>query len=412
MAKNKFIAGLDIGTSKVCAIIGQANEQKEMEILGVGTAPSTGINKGVVANLESTIKSIERAVGEAEEKANVNVESVYVGVGGGYIKSQPSRGVIAISRSDKEITTSDVSQVIDQARAVPLPLEQEVIHVIPQKFIIDDQNGISDPVGMSGVRLETEVFIVTGIGTFLQNLIKCVNRAGFRVENLVFGSLAASEVVLLPDEKELGVVLVDIGGGKVDIALFSEGRLCYTGSLPLGGYLITKDIAFGLRTSIAEAEEIKKTYGCAWVDLVKETEKISVTGVGNRETRKITRRSLSEIIEPRIEEILELINTEIQKSGYVDLLPAGIVMTGGTSLIEGIRPFAEQILHLPVRIAAPQNILGLSEELSTPAYSVSVGLIKHGIGEQSATYKFISQKSKTLFNKLIRPVKTWVDEVF
>jgi cell division protein FtsA len=411
MAKTRFIAGLDIGTSKVCAIIGHNNEQGEMEILGEGTVPSTGINKGVVANLESTIKSIEKAVALAEEKAGVDVDSLYVSVGGGYIKSQPSRGVIAISRSDKEITKGDVSQVIEQARAIPLPLEQEVIHVIPQKFLIDDQNGISDPVGMSGVRLETEVFIVTGTGTFLQNLIKCVNRAGFKIDDLVFGPLAASKVVPFSDEKELGVAVVDIGGGKADIVIFIEGRLCYTGSLPLGGSIITKDIAYGLRTSLAEAEEIKKNYGCAWMDLVKETEKISVTGVGNRETKKISRRSLSEIIEPRVEEILELINTEIQKSGYVDLLPAGIVMTGGTSQMEGIRQFAEQILHLPVRIGGPNNIPGLSEELTNPVYSVAVGLIKHGLEEQSGIH-FIRTTGARSIDKLINPFKKWIEEAF
>ncbi|MFH1239051.1 MAG: cell division protein FtsA [bacterium] len=412
MAKMKFIAGLDIGTSKVCAIIGHPNEQGEMEILGVGTAPSTGINKGMVADLDKTIKSIERAVAEAEGKANVDVESLYVSVGGGYIKSQPSRGVIAISRSDKEITKNDVSQVIEQARAIPLPLEQDVIHVIPQKFLIDDQNGISDPLGMSGVRLETEVFIVTGTGTFLQNLSKCVNRAGFRIEDLTFGTWAASKVILSSDEKELGVALVDIGGGKVDIVIFIEGRLCYTGSLPFGGSIITRDIAFGLKTSLAEAEEIKKTYGCAWMNLVKETEKIAVTGLGNRETRKITRRSLSEIIEPRIEEILELINTEIQKSGYVDLLPAGVVMTGGTSLMEGIRPFAEQVLHMDVRIGAPHNVPGLSEELNNPAYSVSVGLIQHGIEQRYTDTGIIKPNSGGRLNPVIRRIKSWVEEAF
>ncbi len=412
MAKNKFIAGLDIGTTKICATIGQTNENGQVEIIGIGTVPSSGVRKGVVVNLDSTIKSIEKAVEEAEEKANVNVESLYVGVGSGNVRSQPSRGVIAISRTDKEITSIDVSRVIDQARAVPLPLEQGVIHVIPQKFIIDDQNGISDPVGMSGVRLETEVFIITGTSTFLQNIVKCVNRAGFKVENIVFGPLASTEAVLLADEKELGIALVDIGGGKVDIAIFVEGCLCYTGSLPLGGDFITRDIAFGLRTSLTEAEEIKKNYGCALVDLVKETEKISVSGVGNRKTQKITRRSLSEIIEPRIEEILELINVEIQKSGYADLLPAGVVITGGTSLMENIHPFAEQILNLPVRIGIPQNVGGLTEQIRDPAYSLSVGLIIYGMEEQSATYKFSNHKSKRFISKIVNPVKAWVEEIF
>ncbi len=412
MGKNKFIAGLDIGTSKICAIIGQRNENGQIEIIGAGIVPSTGLRKGVVVNLDKTIRSIEQAIEEAEKQANVNVESVYVSVGSGYIRSQPSRGVIAISRSDKDITSGDVGRVINQARAVPLPLEQEVIHVIPQRFIIDDQNGISDPVGMSGIRLETDVFIVTGTSTFLQNVVKCVNRGGFKIESLIFGPLASSEAVLLSDEKELGIALVDIGGGKADIAVFIEGCLCYTGSLPLGGNLITKDIAFGLRTSLTEAEEIKRNYGCAFVDLVKETEKISVKGVGNRDIRKITRRSLSEIIEPRIEEILELINTEIQKSGYADLLPAGVVITGGTSLMEGILPFAEQILNLPVRKGCPNNFVGSYKELDSPAYAVSVGLIRYGIDEQSAPYKFMSPKGGRFINRIVKPVKTWVEEVF
>ncbi|MFH1784712.1 MAG: cell division protein FtsA [bacterium] len=412
MGRNKFIAGLDIGTSKIAAIIGGVNENLRVEIIGFATVPSEGIREGVVVNLDRTVKSIEKAVEEAEKQANVNVESLCVGIGGGCIRSQPSKGVIAISRSDTEITSRDVNRVIEQARAIPLPLEQEVIHVLPQKFIIDDQHGILDPLGMNGVRLETEVFIVSGTSTFLQNMIRCVNKAGFKIESLVFGPLASSEAVLLPDEKSLGVVLVDIGAGKSDITIFIENGLSYTSSIPYGGDSITRDIAYGLKTSIPEAEELKKKSGCAFVDMVKEKETIVVSSVSRRNSRKVTRRSLNEIIEPRIEEILGLVGTEIQKSGYAELLPAGVVMTGGTSMMNGLEDLAKEILGLDVRVGLPCNVENLSDELMDPSYALAIGLIQKGFNDESVPYKIISRKSPAWFKRVMGPVSKLFEEVF
>ena len=412
MGRNKFIAGLDIGTSKIAAIIGTVNEGLKLEIMGFATAPSEGIREGIVVNLDKTVKSIERAVEEAEKQANVNVESLYVGIGGGCVRSQPSKGVIAISRSDTEITSRDVNRVIEQARAIPLPLEQEVIHVLPQRFIIDDQHGILDPLGMNGIRLETEVFIVSGTSTFLQNMIRCVNRAGFRIESLIFGPLASSEAVLLPDERSLGVVLVDIGAGKSDISIFIENGLSYTASIPYGGDSITKDIAYGLKTSIREAEELKKRSGCASVDMVKEKETITVSSVSRRDSRRVARRSLNEIIEPRIEEILGLISTEIQKSGYAELLPAGVVMTGGTSMMNGMEDFAKEILGLDVRVGIPCNVENLSDELMDPTYALGIGLIQKAFNDETAPYKIISRKSPAWLKRMTGPLGKLFEDVF
>ncbi|MDD5491349.1 MAG: cell division protein FtsA, partial [bacterium] len=325
MGKNNFVVGLDVGTSKVSVCIGQLNDNDQIQIIGTGQAVSEGVKQGMITDLERATKSVSKAIEEAEKVSGLDISEVSLGVGGSHIKSQHSRGVIAISRTDKEITPKDVERVIDQARAIPVPLEQEVIDVLPQRYIIDDQDGIVDPIGMSGIRLETEVLIISGGVAAIQNMVKVVNKAGLRIKDLVVGSLAVSSSVLLKDEKELGVALVDIGGGKTDIAVFIEGNIRYLGSLPVGGELISKDIAFGLRTSFKEAEEIKKQYGWAKRDLITNAGEISVTGIGRREARKVPVEALVEMIEPRIEEILNIINKEIQKSNLAELIPSGLI---------------------------------------------------------------------------------------
>ncbi len=412
MAKSNLITGLDIGTSKICAMIGQLNQNGQVEILGVGCVPSSGLRKGVVVDLESTIKGIGKAVEAAEHIADTDVEAVYVGCGGKHIKSQPSRGVIAISRADKEITSQDVDRVIEQARAIPLPLEKEIIHILPQRFILDDQDGITDPVGMSGMRLETEVYIITGTSTSVQNTTKCINRAGFKVQGIVIDSLAASESVFYNDEKELGVALVDIGGGKIELAIFIEGALRFISSIGIGGNYITKDIAFGLRTSLAEAEEIKKCYGCAFTALIKDDDEIPVKGVGKGQPHMIKRHELCEIIEPRTEEMLELIYSQIQKSGFSQIIPAGVVFTGGTALMEGLQPFGEQVLDMPVRIGAPQHISGLTDSIMSPEYATAVGLIQYGIKEKMSKYHFKRSKNAGFFKGISDRLEKWLDETF
>lgn len=408
MAKTSYVVGLDVGSSKTCAVVGQNNEKGQIEIIGMGSVASTGLRKGVVSNLENTVADIEKAIDEAERVADLEIDSVFLGIGGSHIRCQRSRGVIAISRSDKEITPTDVQRVIDQARAIPIPLEQEVMHVLPQKFIIDDQDGITDPVGMSGIRLETEVLIITGGVAAIQNMVKCVNKAGLRVNDIVLGSLATSEAVILPDEKELGVVLIDVGGGKVDLVIFNEGNLGYTSSLAIGGNLITKDISFGLRTAFSEAEEIKKNYGWALKDLVQDLEEIPVKSVAKKEVKKISPQALADIIEPRVEEMLSLISREIQKSGFANLIPAGVVLTGGTGLLLGIDQFAERIFNMPVRIGIPHGVVGLSEAVNSPLYALSVGLVEYALKEETGRYGKRLRRVDNVFTR----VREWIEDIF
>jgi cell division protein FtsA len=376
--EERTIVGLDIGTTKVAAIIGEVMENGVIEIIGVGQAPSEGLRKGVVVNLESTVKSITKAIEEAELMSGTEVSSVYVGIAGGHIKGINSRGVIAVSRQDREITQADVDRVIDAARAVSIPMDREVIHVLPQEYIVDDQDGIKDPVGMTGVRLEAEVHIVTGAVTSAQNIVRSVNRAGLEVNDIVLEPLASSFAVLTEDEKELGVVLVDIGGGTTDMALFVEGSIWQTEVLAIGGGNVTKDISVGLRTPLAEAEQIKLRYGCALSDLVKPEEEVEVPSVGGRKAKMLPRTVLAEIIQPRMEEIFLLLSREIKKTGYEDLVAGGVVLTGGASAMQGVQELAERILDMPVRIGAPKGISGLVDVVNSPIFSTGVGLVFYG----------------------------------
>lgn len=412
--RQRTVVGLDIGTTKVCAIIGEIGDNGVIDIVGVGQSPSDGLRKGVVVNLESTIKSITKAIEEAELMSGTEVSSVYVGIAGGHIKGINSRGVIAVSRADKEITQADVDRVIDAARAVSIPMDREVIHVLPQEFNVDDQDGIKDPVGMSGTRLEAEVHIVTGAVTSAQNIVRSVNRAGFEVNDIVLEPLASSFAVLTEDEKELGVVLVDIGGGTTDLALFVEGAIWQTEVLAVGGGNVTRDISVGLRTPIAEAEQIKLKYGCAMTELVKADEEIEVPSVGGRKAKGLPRTVLAEIIQPRMEEIFLLLSREIKKTGYEDLVAGGVVLTGGASAMEGVQELAERILDMPVRIGSPKGISGLVDVVNSPVFATGVGLVFYGAKnfEEGGAGGGSRLPSGDLFRGITNRMKEWFGEFF
>jgi cell division protein FtsA len=403
-----MICGLDIGTTKICAVIGEPGEDGQLEIIGIGTHPSRGLRRGVVVNIESTVEAVRSAVEEAELMAGVDVESVHVGIAGSHIKGFNSHGIIAIK--NREVTQGDIERVIDAAKAIAMPLDREVIHVIPQEYIIDDQDGIREPLGMSGVRLEGKVHIVTAAATSAQNIIKSVNRAHLRVKEMVLEQLASGEAVLTPDEKELGVVLVDIGGGTTDIALFLDGSIKHTCVLPIGGAHITNDIAIGLRCPTVEAERIKKNFGCAMTALVREDETIEVPSVGGREPRVLHRRVLSDIIEPRVEEIFRLVRRELLKSGFDDQVPAGLVITGGCTLMEGMVEVAERVFELPVRRGVPLGVGGLVDIVTSPLYATAVGLVLFAMRQAEAD-GFSVVGDRGLLGKIVRKMRTWVSAV-
>ena len=371
-----MIVGLDIGTSKVVAIVGEIAPDGGVEIIGIGSHPSKGLKKGVVVNIESTVHSIQRAVEEAELMAGCQIHSVYAGIAGSHIRSLNSHGIVAIR--DKEVTPSDVERVIDAARAVAIPADQKILHILPQEFVIDDQDGIREPVGMCGVRLEAKVHMVTGAVSAAQNIIKCVRRCGLEVDDIILEQLASSYAVLTEDEKDLGVCLVDIGGGTTDIAIFTEGSIRHTAVIPIAGDQVTNDIAVALRTPTQYAEEIKIKYACALTQLAASDENIEVPSVGDRPPRRLARQTLAEVIEPRYEELLTLVQAELRRSGFEDLIAAGIVMTGGSSKIEGLMDLAEEVFHMPVRLGVPQSVMGLVDVVRNPIYATGVGLLLFG----------------------------------
>lgn len=409
--KDTLIVGLDIGTTKICAIVGNVTEEG-IDIVGIGTSPSRGLRKGVVINIESTVASIRKAVEEAELMAGCEIKSVYAGIAGGHIKGFNSQGIIAIK--NREVSTEDVKRVIDAAKAIAIPMDREVIHILPQEFIIDDQDGIREPLGMSGVRLEAKVHIVTGAVASAQNIIKSCNRAGLDVADIVLEQLASSEAVLSAEEKELGVALVDIGGGTTDIAIFIDGAIKHTSVLSLGGNQMTNDIAVGLRTPMAEAEKIKQKYGCCLSSLVGKDETIEVPSVGGRKPRVLSRQLLAEILEPRVQEIFDLVNRELIKSGYEDVIASGVVITGGSTILEGMPELAEQVFNLPVRRGVPTNIGGLIDVVNSPVYATGVGLVVYG--SKNATVEFPTHSTKnnddTLFRRVARRMKEWFGEFF
>ncbi|MDH5777444.1 MAG: cell division protein FtsA [Gammaproteobacteria bacterium] len=375
-AEKNLIVGLDIGTSKVVAIVGEVTPDEEIEIIGLGSHPSRGLKKGVVVNIESTVQSIQRAVEEAELMAGCQIHSVYAGIAGSHIRSLNSHGIVAIR--DKEVSAADVERVIDAARAVAIPADQKILHILPQEFIIDTQEGVREPIGMSGVRLEAKVHMVTGAVSAAQNIIKCVRRCGLEVDDIILEQLASSHSVLTEDEKELGVCLVDIGGGTTDLAVFTEGAIRHTAVIPIAGDQVTNDIAVALRTPTQHAEEIKIKYACALTQLASADETIEVPSVGERPVRRLARQTLAEVVEPRYEELFTLIQTELRRSGFEDLCAAGIVLTGGSSKMEGVVDLAEEIFHMPVRLGLPQYITGLVDVVRNPIHSTGVGLLLFG----------------------------------
>jgi cell division protein FtsA len=375
-SEKNMIVGLDIGTSKVVAIVGEIATEGAIEIIGIGSHPSRGMKKGVVVNIESTVHSIQRAIEEAELMAGCQIHSVYAGIAGSHIRSLNSHGIVAIR--DKEVTQGDVERVIDAARAVAIPADQKILHILPQEFIIDNQEGIREPVGMSGVRLEAKVHLVTGAVSAAQNIIKCVRRCGLEVDDIILEQLASSFSVLTEDEKELGVCLVDIGGGTTDIAVFAEGSIRHTAVIPIAGDQVTNDIAVALRTPTQYAEEIKIKYACALAQLASTDETIEVPGVGDRTSRRLARHTLAEVVEPRYEELLALVQAELRRSGFEDLVAAGIVMTGGSSKMEGLVDLAEEVFHMPVRLGTPQYVGGLVDVVRNPIYATGVGLLLFG----------------------------------
>jgi cell division protein FtsA len=411
MSKKDFVVGLDIGTTKICCIVGEIVERGPfplIDIVGIGTAPSSGLRKGVVINIDTTVESITKAVEEAELMAGAEISTVYTGIAGGHIKSFNSTGIVAVK--DKEITEQDVQRVIDAAKAVAIPLDRETIHIIPQEYMINDQGGIRDPIGMSGVRLEAKVHIVTGAVSSAQNIIKCANKAGLNVAEICLEPIASSEAVLCQDEKELGVVLVDIGGGTSDIAIFKDGAIVHTGVLAIGGHHITNDIAVGLRTPQNEAEKLKIRHGCAMSSMIKPDETIEVAGVGGRKARVLSRRLLAEIIEPRVEEIFSLIQREVMKSGYQDLLSAGVVITGGATLLEGMPELAEFVFEMPVKRGLPQNIGGLRDVVNSPKFATGVGLLKYG-AKNSEKARF-PIREKNIYDKVRGSMRNWIKDLF
>ena len=371
-----LIVGLDIGTSKVSAIVGEVAPEGGIEVIGIGFHPSRGLKKGVVVNIESTVQSIQRAVEEAELMAGCQIHSVFTGIAGNHVRSLNSHGIVAIR--DKEVTSSDVERVIDAARAVAIPADQKILHILPQEFIIDNQEGIREPIGMSGVRLEARVHMVTGAVSAAQNIVKCVRRCGLEVDDIILEQLASSESVLMDDEKELGVCLVDIGGGTTDIAVFTEGAIRHTSVIPIAGNQVTNDIAVALRTPTQNAEEIKIKYACALAQLATADETIEVPSVGDRPPRRLARQTLAEVVEPRYEELLTLVQAELRRSGFEDLIAAGVVLTGGSAKMEGLIDLAEEILHMPVRLGMPQTVSGLADVVRNPIYSTGVGLLMFG----------------------------------
>ena len=374
--ERNLIVGLDIGTSKVAAIVGEITSDGNIEIIGIGSTPSRGLKKGVVVNLESTVQSIQRAIEEAELMAGCQIKSVYAGIAGSHIRSLNSHGIVAIK--DKEVTQYDIDRVIDSARAVAIPADQKILHILPQEFVIDLQEGIKEPIGMSGIRLEAKVHMVTGSVSASQNIVKCIRRCGLEVDDIVLEQLASCNSVLTDDEKELGVCLIDIGGGTTDIAIFVEGAIKHTAVIPIAGDQVTNDIAVALRTPTLNAEDIKRKYACALTQLANVDEIIEVPSIGDRAPRKISTQNLAEIIEPRYEELMLLVQSELRRSGYEELIAAGIVLTGGSSKVMGLIDLAEEIFHMPVRMGGPQNVTGLTEVVKNPIHSTGVGLLMYG----------------------------------
>ena len=406
---NNLIVGLDIGTTKICAIAVEGDDIEALNVVGVGTAKSEGLRKGVVVNIEKTVKAIKKAVEECELMCGTQIRSVYAGIAGHHIRGQNSRGMVTVYHN-RIVTDEDIRRVIDAAQVL-IPNDREVLHILPQEFIVDDQDGVQNPLGMAAARLEVNVHIVTGSVTSAQNIIKCCNQSGLDVEDIVLEPLSSSQAVLSPDEQEVGVVLVDIGGGTTDVTIYSEGSIVHTAVLALGGNHLTHDIAIGLGAPLHEAEEIKHNFGVAMTSMVKEDEMIEVPSVGGRNNRTMKKRVLASIIEDRFREIFELIAHEIEKTHFHTLMASGVVITGGTCIMPGADQLASQGLNLPVRVGFPENISGLREMVYSPKYATSVGLVRYGITSNQGKLHFAGDDTN-LFNKVSRRMKDWMQNFF
>ena len=406
--QKRMLVGLDIGTSKVVAIVGEVDVDGNIEVVGLGSCPSRGLKKGVVVNIESTVHSIQRAIEEAELMAGCTIHSVYVGIAGSHIHSMNSNGIVAVK--DREVTPMDIERVIDAAQAVAIPQDQSILHVLPQEYVVDSQEGIKEPVGMAGVRLEAKVHLVTGSVNAIQNIERCVQRCNLETDDIILEQLASSYSVLTDDERELGVCMVDIGGGTTDIAIFTEGAIRHTAVIPIAGDQVTNDIAMALRTPTQHAEKIKMKYACALTQLTKADETVKVPSVGDRPPRDLSRQALAEVVEPRYDELFTLIQAELRRSGFEDLIAAGVVLTGGTSKMEGVVELAEEIFHMPVRLARPVGVSGLSGEIDNPIYSTSVGLLLYAAGQEykKSRNKVVQEDKKNPFGR----IKEWIKDNF
>ncbi len=381
MSSDRIVVGIDVGTTKVCTLIGEVSEDDQLEVIGVGLVPSRGMKKGMVVHTDAVVESIASAVQKAEQQSGFRIVSAYVGVSGAHMATQESQGVVAVRHADRQIAAEDVQRALDAARVVTVQPDREILHVLPQHYTVDGQDGIKNPVGMLGHRIEVQTTIVTGMGTSVNNLARCVERAGVGIDALVLQPLAAGEAALTEAERDLGVALVDIGGGTTDVGVFADGALVYSWVLPVGGFQVSNDIAVGLRTPFAAAEELKIRHGSAMSDLLDDDRTIDVSSFDVGEGRPISRRQLTEIIEPRMEETLELVAEHLERAGF-DGLPAGVVLCGGTSQLAGLRKLASRIFRAPVRIATPTGVYGLTDQIQTPAFATTVGLLRWGLGQE------------------------------
>jgi cell division protein FtsA len=402
----RLIVGLDIGTSKVAAIVGELTADGDIEIIGIGSHRSRGLKKGVVVNIESTVQSIQRAIEEAELMAGCHIDEVYAGIAGSHVRSLNSHGIVAIR--DREVFPQDIERVIDAAQAVAIPADQKVLHILPQEYLVDNQEGVREPLGMSGVRLEAKVHLVTCAVNAAQNVEKCIERCGLKVKDVILEQLASSYAVLSDDERELGVCLVDIGGGTTDIAVFTDGAIRHTAVIPIAGDQVTNDIAMALRTPTQNAEEIKIKYACALTQLARADETIKVPGVGDKPPKELSRQALAEVVEPRYDELFTLVQAELRRSGFEDLIAAGIVLTGGSSKMEGVIELAEEIFHMPVSLGTPKHVTGLKDIVRNPIYATGVGLLLYGKQREEE----MRGRGRSRSSGVVKRLKSFISENF